>query len=86
MESHWDVDVTFEEDDNRTVAVCRLNGPGAPDCLGYGYSRRSPDIRLEPSVGIEVAAARALSNLAHELLERAADEVEAVAHRPPLSA
>ncbi len=81
MENRWNVEVTFEEDDTRTAATARLTGPNAPDCVGHGYSRRNPHDKPEPKIGEEVATARALSNLAHELLEKAAADIEAVTHQ-----
>jgi hypothetical protein len=43
---------------------------------GFGTARRNPVDRNLPAVGEEIAAARALGDLAHHLLERAAHEIE----------
>jgi hypothetical protein len=43
---------------------------------GWGRARRSPSDPVIPHIGQEVAAARALSDLAHQLLSSAADELE----------
>ena len=71
----WTVTITFTEDDDKTRADATL--AGAPDALqGWGRSRRSPTDPDRPAIGERVAAARALSDLAHHLLDRAAREIE----------
>jgi len=71
----WTVSIVFEEGDDTTRADAFLTG--APDGLhGWGRARRSPQDPDRPAIGEEVAAARALSDLAHLLLERAAGEIE----------
>ena len=55
-----------EEDRTRADAVLE----GAPvDLRGWGRARRNPIDPAVPAVGEEVAAARALSDLAHHLLD-----------------
>ena len=71
----WTVSITFSEHDDRTRADADLEG--APVRLsGFGTSRRNPVDPNLPAVGEEIAAARALGDLAHHLLERAAHEIE----------
>ena len=71
----WTVTITFTEDDDKTCADAALQG--APDALhGWGRSRRNPMDPDRPAIGERVAAARALSDLAHHLLDRAAMEIE----------
>ena len=71
----WIVSITFSEDDDRTRADAELDG--APIRLsGYGTSRRKPVDPTLPAVGEEIAAARALGDLSHHLLEQAAHEIE----------
>jgi Domain of unknown function (DUF1876) len=82
MQNQWSIELTFEEDDKRTAATARLTTPGSPELRGHGYARRNPADRPVPQIGEEVAAARALSNLAHELLERAASDIENETHQP----
>lgn len=76
MEKHWKIDITLEEDGNRTACTASLTGEGAPGLSGHGYSRRSPADEPDSRIGDEVAASRACSNLAHELLEQAAGVIE----------
>lgn len=71
----WTVEITFSEDEDKTRADARLTG--APDDLeGWGRARRNPVDPAVPAVGEEIAAARALADLAHHLLERAAHSIE----------
>jgi hypothetical protein len=71
----WTVTIVFSESDAKTRADAVL--AGAPDELrGWGRARRNPIDPDRPAVGEEIAAARALSDLAHHLLERAAQRIE----------
>jgi hypothetical protein len=72
----WTIEMRFEEDADRTHAVAVLRTPAGQELRGHGQSRRNPVDRPQPLIGEEVAGARALSNLAHELLEYAAAEIE----------
>lgn len=82
----WRVELNFHEDLNHTQATAVLRAPNGRELHGLGRSRRNPADRPEPMIGEEVAGARALSNLAHELLEYAAREIESNVHRgdPPV--
>jgi hypothetical protein len=73
--STWTVEIVFSEDEDKTRADARLTG-GVDDLQGWGRARRNPDDPDVPAVGEEVAAARALSDLAHHLLEQAAHRIE----------
>jgi hypothetical protein len=71
----WNITVVFTESEGKTRADAVL--AGAPDEVrGWGRARRNPIDPDRPAVGEEVAAARALSDLAHHLLERAAQRIE----------
>lgn len=71
----WTVEITFNEDEDKTRADAVLIG--SPDGLqGWGRARRNPLDPDMPTVGEEIAAARALSDLAHHLLEQAAHRIE----------
>jgi hypothetical protein len=76
LTSTWAVEVRFDEDPDRTHAVAILRTPAGRELRGHGQARRNPVDRPVPRIGEEVAGARALSNLAHELLEYAASEIE----------
>ena len=49
---------------------------------GHGIARKSPVDKDVPEIGDELAAARALADLAHQLLEAAAGDIEAVTNTP----
>ena len=77
----WTVTIVFSEDEEKTRADAVLHGLPEELC-GWGRARRSPDDPDVPAVGEEVAAARALNDLAHHLLEQAAHRIESWEHRP----
>jgi hypothetical protein len=72
----WSVEISFREDDAKTRADARLTG-GDRELSGWGRARRSPEDPDVPAVGEEIAAARALIDLAHHLLDAAAHDIEA---------
>jgi hypothetical protein len=71
----WTVTIAFSEEGNKTRADAVLQG-GPDDLCGWGRARRNPADPDLPAVGEEVAAARALSDLAHHLLDGAAHRIE----------
>ena len=71
----WTVTVTFREDDETTRADAVLDGSGF-ELEGWGRARHNPTDPDVPMIGREVAASRALGDLAHHLLERAALGIE----------
>lgn len=71
----WNVTITFVEDEDKTRADAVLEA-GQLELRGWGRARRNPLDPDLPAVGEEVAAARALSDLAHHLLEQAAQLIE----------
>ena len=71
----WTVEVLFEESDDKTDAEALLE-IGTERYAGWGRARRNPVDPEIPRIGEELAAARALSDLAHKLLEAAATEIE----------
>ncbi|MGD9704264.1 MAG: DUF1876 domain-containing protein [Acidimicrobiia bacterium] len=77
----WTVTITFREDDESTRADAVIGGAGF-DLEGWGRARRNPVDPDVPMIGEEVAAARALTDLAHHLLDRAAHSIESWEGRP----
>jgi hypothetical protein len=73
--SRWTVSITFSEHDELTRADAVLEGSAAR-LGGSGTSRRNPIDPDLPAVGEKIAAARALGDLAHQLLDDAAHEIE----------
>ncbi|MEV4536673.1 DUF1876 domain-containing protein [Asanoa sp. NPDC049518] len=76
------IDITEHDDERLTNAEARLHTSDATDLRGRGQARRNPADGEVPEIGDELAAARALSDLAHQLLEAAAGDIQQMAHRP----
>ena len=49
---------------------------------GFGQAKRAPRDPNVPVIGQDLAAARALSDLSHKLLEAAADRIESFEGHP----
>ena len=81
----WMVQVLLNEDGDDTIADAALNVENTMQLRGHGTSRRNPRDELEPRIGDELAAARALSDLAHQLLSVAASDIESKTHVPARS-
>jgi hypothetical protein len=77
----WNVAIEIDEEDGRTRAVARLDAGGA-ELTGVGLARRSPDDPDVPKIGDELAVARALSELSHQLLDATAADIERITHQP----
>lgn len=77
----WRVDVTFDEDEDRTRADAVLETADAR-FHGFGQAKRASGDPSVPVIGEELAAARALSDLAHQLLHAAAGQIESYEGRP----
>lgn len=78
---HWTVQVTLDETGDDTHADAILNMDGDQQLKGYGGSHRNPQDESEPRIGDELATARALSDLAHRLLDVAAQDIESRTHQ-----
>lgn len=83
MTSHptWKIEVTFTEDDRSTRADVILD-VGGRHHHGWGRARRNPADPDVPIIGEEVAAARALIRVAHQLLGAAESDIEAIEEHP----
>ncbi len=78
MVDSWPVEISLREEDRETRAEARLTkGVGL---LGHGVARCNPDDQEVMQIGEEIAAARALSDLAHRLLSYAAGQIEDITH------
>jgi hypothetical protein len=74
MEETSEIELTFAEDGDHTNALAWVVIRGAT-FTGSGRARRNPvDVNL-PMIGEELAAARALSDLAHRLVEAATEAI-----------
>jgi Domain of unknown function (DUF1876) len=71
----WAVEILLEESADETEAKAVLDAGGV-QLGGWGRARRNPNDPEVPRIGEELAAARALNDLSHKLLEVAAAEIE----------
>jgi hypothetical protein len=78
----WHIEVEFQEDHTRTEAAARLRLRDGVELRAHGTARRNPDDPAQPQIGEEIAAARALSDLVHQLLDKAATQIEEATHKP----
>ncbi|TQM78923.1 uncharacterized protein DUF1876 [Saccharothrix saharensis] len=78
----WSVDITIDEHDDKTRAKARLHARDDTHLVGVGTARLNPADTNIPEIGDELATARALSDLAHQLLDAATTDIEDVTHRP----
>ena len=76
----WPVEISLYEEDGNTRAEARLARDGV-GMTGHGFARRHPEDQEVTQVGEEIAAARALSDLAHQLLSDAAGQIEGITHQ-----
>ena len=81
MKETTEIEITFDEDGDHTVARASLVIRGARFTSSGRASRHPADAKL-PIVGEELAAARALSDLAHQLVEAATEAISEREERP----
>jgi len=77
----WTVQVTVDEQGDDTYVEAVLTADNKTEMRGHGVSRRNPSDEASPQIGDELAAARALSDLSHQLLSAAASDIEESTHR-----
>lgn len=78
----WTVQIDIGEHDGTTRATAHLRTGDRTSLTGTGTARLNPVDSDVPEIGDELATARALSQLAHALLEAAADDISGVLHKP----
>ncbi|MGH3366409.1 MAG: DUF1876 domain-containing protein [Nocardioidaceae bacterium] len=78
----WNIQILLGEQDDITQADAVLDLPGKTEMRGHGNSKRSPEDPAVAMIGDELAVARALSDLAHQLLHVAARDIEASTRTP----
>ncbi len=76
----WSVSLNIVGIDSQTHAEARLVMPGGDELDGRGEARRNPADRDATMIGEQIAAARALSDLAGKLLHAAAAGIEGITH------
>jgi Domain of unknown function (DUF1876) len=74
----WTVEIFIDEheDERRTRAEARLRTRDRTHLTGEGVAMRKPADLEVPEIGDELAVARALADLSHQLLEVAAGDIE----------
>jgi len=82
LSKSWTVQIDISEHEGTTRAVAHLANAGRASLSGTGVALLNPSDPDVPEIGDELAAARALSQLAHALLEAAADDISGVLHKP----
>lgn len=82
-EKNWSVNIVIDEHEGQTRAEARLQAGGGTELAGTGMARLNPTDSDVPQIGDELATARALADLAHQLIEATADDIENVTKRPP---
>jgi uncharacterized protein YgfB (UPF0149 family) len=80
-DQNWRVEISFTEDDDRTRADAVLE-LASHRFHGFGQAKRAPQDPNVPVIGQDLAAARALSDVSHKLLEAAAERIEAFEGHP----
>lgn len=78
----WTVRIFMSEHDGNTRAEARLDTGSGSGLTGIGLARLTAQDADVPEIGDEVAAARALADLAERLLHTAEADVEAVHPSP----
>jgi hypothetical protein len=78
----WWVEIMMNEVEGDTRALAHLHGARSHVLTGTGMARLNPEDRDVPEIGAELAAARALLQLAEQLLRTAATDIAHVTHEP----
>lgn len=82
VSKHWTCEINLaehpREGENLTYAGARLRAGDGTWLLGTGRARRNPSDPDVPEIGDEVAVARSLIDLAHQLLEHAGEGIESI--------
>ncbi|MEU2423936.1 DUF1876 domain-containing protein [Streptomyces sp. NPDC007851] len=73
----WHVELEFLEDDTHTRAVALVRLPDGSEVRAHGHASRHDSDNNQPRVGEEIAGARALNELAMQLLTKAHGEIDA---------
>ncbi|MFD5464463.1 DUF1876 domain-containing protein [Kitasatospora sp. NPDC127059] len=83
----WHIEMEFREDGPRTTAAALLRLGDGSELRAHGHSSRHPSDPEQLRVGEEIAGARALNDLASQLLSKAHGEIQEVSPVPthPLS-
>lgn len=78
---HLQLDVLIDEHEERTRAKARMQWRGN-ELVGVGLARLNPADEPVAEIGDELAIARALSDLADQLITLTASDIETSTHQP----
>jgi uncharacterized protein DUF1876 len=79
--SGWHVELEFAEEGHRTGAAALLRLTDGAEMKARGYAMRHPSDPDQLRVGEEIAGARALMDLASQLLQKAHNEIDEASGR-----
>lgn len=79
----WSVNIVIDEHEGQTRAEAQLQAEGRPGLSGSGLARLNPADSDVPAIGDELATARALADLAQQLIEATAADIEASTREKP---
>lgn len=82
LSTRWPVEIEFDEDDTHTHATLRMELGNGETMTMRGDAYRHPGDASQPTVGEEIAAARALFALGTALLQTASAQIERATHHP----
>lgn len=77
----WHVEMEFQEDDRHTRAAALVRLPDGSEVRAHGRANRHDMDADQPKVGEEIAGARALNELAMQLLTKAHEEIDQASGR-----
>ncbi|MER6526734.1 DUF1876 domain-containing protein [Streptomyces sp. NPDC001508] len=72
----WHVEMEFQEDEQHTRAAALVRLPDGTEVRAHGQASRHRTDTNQPRVGEEIAGARALNELAMQLLTKAHNEID----------
>jgi Domain of unknown function (DUF1876) len=82
QEKSWSVNIAIDEHESQTRATARVQVGNRPELVGIGMARLNPADSDVPEIGDELATARALADLAHQLIEVTAADIEKITKEP----
>ncbi|GGT30932.1 DUF1876 domain-containing protein [Streptomyces purpureus] len=77
----WHIDMEFKEEGDRTRAAAMVRLADGTEFRSHGTANRHPSDPEQLRVGEEIAGARALMELASQLLQKAHKEIDEVSGR-----
>ncbi|MER5463714.1 MULTISPECIES: DUF1876 domain-containing protein [unclassified Streptomyces] len=77
----WHVEMEFTEEGDRTRAAAMVRLGDGTEIRGHGNAQRHPSDSEQLRVGEEIAGARALMDMASQLLQKAHTEIDEASGR-----